>query len=144
MKKVHSLRVWGSCLTDNESNFLPVCKDMTILKYDPLLSYYSISILFTYMTVGAEYTAAALISISHNMDDELINPFRNPLVYLNLGDMFDYNCRSYWFSKQMFDVVIVHDSLENNSEHVGTPWWGGGGCFWIVLCQGGSDRMVGG
>ena len=95
MEKVRSVRVRGSCnLTNDEANLLLICRGMIILNYDPLLSNCSIIIVFIRMTVGAEDTTLVMMSISHNMADQLTNLVRNPLVCIKCMDQFDYNCRS--------------------------------------------------
>ena len=69
MGKVHSVRALGSGLDDDDSNMLRVCRDMIILKDDPLFSNFSIAIVFICMTVGSDNATVILRSISHIMTD---------------------------------------------------------------------------
>ena len=94
------MKALGICsLNDGETNLLLVCRNMLTLKYDSLLSKCSIAIVLTRIPVGVDDPALVLRSIIHNMADELTNPVRNPLVCLKYMDQFDYNCRTYYFSK---------------------------------------------
>ena len=79
-----TVRVLGSCVTDDESNVLSDRRDMTILKYDHSLSNFSIIIIFTRMTDGTDDIVLVLRSTSHNTDDQLTNLVLNPLVCMNL------------------------------------------------------------
>ena len=66
------------------------------------------------MTSGSEDTTLVLRSISHNMADELTNPIcTNPLVCMEFMDQFDYNWRSYYFIKQVGNVVTAYYCLND-------------------------------
>ena len=99
MEKVCSVRVLGSCATDDETNLSLIRRDMIILKYNHLLSNYSIVIVLTHMVVGVEDTTLVLRLISHSMAGQLTSPVRHPLVCMKFMDQFDYNCCSYYSRK---------------------------------------------
>ena len=65
------------------------------------------------MTVGVEDTMLVLRSIGHKMVDTLTNPGCNPLICMKFMDQFYYSCCSYYFSKQVGDVVTAYDCLNN-------------------------------
>ena len=106
-------------MNDAESNLLLVRRYMIILKYDPILAIYSIGIALTRMTVETKDTTLVLRSISYNMADELANPVcTNPLVCIKFMNQFDYNCHSYYFSKQVNGVVTAYDFLNDEEINI--------------------------
>ena len=80
-----------------------------------------IASVFTCITVGAYDTTLVLRSISHEIADELTNPVRNPLVCLKCIDQFDYNCRTYYYSKKLGDVVTAYGIV--NDDEINIRMW---------------------
>ena len=106
--------VLGKCrrhLTDDETLLLRCRRDMITFTYDPLLSVCPVAIVFTCMAIGADNDSIHVLrSIDHSMCDLFTNPARCPLVLLNLGDVFDYNRRSYYVVAQEGDNVTATDT----------------------------------
>ena len=52
------------------------------------------------------------------MADQLRNSVRDPLVCMKCRDHFDYNYRSYYFNKQVGDVVTAYDCFNDEEIHM--------------------------
>ena len=119
MEKVRSVKALGNFnLTNDETNLLLVYRGMIIPKYNLLLSDCSIVIMFTCMTAGVDNTTLALSSISHNMADRLSHPVCNPRLCMLFMDQFDYRCCTYYFIKQVSDVVTAYYIDEDNDINI--------------------------